>query len=90
MAVATYRYLVSGRVQGVGYRYYALREAQALGVSGYARNLADGRVEVVAEASQESLAQFEEKLRQGPSFASVQSLERSNFGARGSTGFSIR
>lgn len=88
--MATYRYLVSGRVQGVGYRYYALREAEALGVSGYARNLPDGRVEVVAEASEESLAQFEERLRQGPSFASVQSLDRSEFGSRGSMGFSIR
>ncbi len=88
--MATYRYLVSGRVQGVGYRYFALREAQALGVAGYARNLADGRVEVVAEASEESLAQFEARLRQGPSFASVQSLDRSPFAERGSRGFSIR
>lgn len=88
--MAAYRYLVSGRVQGVGYRYYALREAEALGVSGYARNLADGRVEVVAEASEESLAQLEEKLRQGPSFARVHSLEKSELGSRGATGFSIR
>ena len=90
MAVAAYRYLVSGRVQGVGYRYYALREAEALGVSGYARNLPDGRVEVVAEASEESLAQLEERLRQGPSFARVHSLEKSELGSRGGTGFSIR
>jgi acylphosphatase len=90
LAVTAYRYLVSGRVQGVGYRYYALRAAEALGVSGYARNLPDGRVEVVAEASQESLAQLEDKLRQGPSFASVHSLEKCELGSRGSTGFSIR
>jgi len=90
LVVASYRYLVSGRVQGVGYRYYALREAEALGVSGYARNLPDGSVEVVAEASEESLAQFEERLRRGPSFARVQSLDRSEFGSRSSTGFSIR
>lgn len=88
--MAAYRYLVSGRVQGVGFRYYALREAQALGVAGYARNLPDGRVEVVAEASEESLAQFEERLRQGPSFASVHSLDKSLAGSRGGSGFSIR
>ena len=44
-----YRYVVRGRVQGVGYRYFVLRQADALGVAGFARNRADGSVEVVAE-----------------------------------------
>jgi len=85
-----YRYLVSGRVQGVGYRYFALREAEALGVTGFARNLPDGRVEVVAEASDEALSAFEDRLRAGPGFASVSALERSTLPPRGDADFHIR
>jgi acylphosphatase len=87
---AAYRYLVSGRVQGVGYRYFALRAAEALGVTGFVRNLADGRVEAVAEGPEEVLAEFESKLRQGPAFASVQSVERSPVESRGDRGFQVR
>jgi acylphosphatase len=88
--VATYRYVVRGRVQGVGYRYFVLREASALGVSGFARNLPDGDVEVVAEGSEETLADLEERLREGPSFASVSGVEREELAPRGSSGFHIR
>ena len=62
---------VRGRVQGVGYRYFVMREAGTLGVSGFARNLPDGSVEVVAEAADEVLEAFEGRLREGPSFAQV-------------------
>lgn len=85
-----YRYVVSGRVQGVGYRYFVLRHAEALGVSGYARNRADGSVEVVAEGSEAALADFEARLRDGPSFAEVTNLEREAIAERGSGGFHIR
>ncbi len=88
--MAGYRYLVSGRVQGVGYRYFVLREAEALGVSGFAKNLADGRVEVVGEGPDEVLLDFEARLRQGPAFAHVLSLERSVITPRGDSGFHIR
>jgi len=57
---------ITGIVQGVGYRYYALDTASALGVKGYVKNLAGGGVEVVARAGKEDLEIFIEKLRQGP------------------------
>src|SRR5262249_60821609 len=74
--VASYRYVVRGRVQGVGYRYFVLRQAEALGVAGYARNKPDGTVEIVAEAADDVLASFEERLREGPSFAAREKLHR--------------
>ena len=88
--MASYRYFVSGRVQGVGYRYFALQAAEQLGVNGFARNLPDGRVEVVAEAADDVLAQFESRLREGPSFASVDALDRTAIEPRGDRGFHIR
>jgi acylphosphatase len=88
--VAAYRYLVSGRVQGVGYRYFAMRAAESLGITGFARNLVDGRVEVVAEGPEELLAELEQQLRQGPAFAAVSSVERSSIAPRGDRGFQVR
>jgi len=85
-----YRYLVRGRVQGVGFRYFVMREAAALGVAGFARNLPDGTVEVVAEAADEVLQAFEDRLREGPSFASVGAVDRAPVAPRGDQGFHIR
>ena len=65
------RYLVRGRVQGVGFRYFAEERAQLEGVAGFARNLADGRVEVVAEGEAEAVIRFERAIRHGPSGARV-------------------
>jgi acylphosphatase len=65
------RYLVSGRVQGVGFRFFAQHEAERLGVTGYVQNLPDGRVEVLASGSREQLAQFRSQLEKGPRFSSV-------------------
>ncbi len=84
------RFLVRGRVQGVGYRYFVLREAQALGIDGYVRNLADGSVEVVAQASARSLAALLDKLREGPAFAEVTEVERTSAPALTTSGFAIR
>jgi acylphosphatase len=64
-------------VQGVGFRWFVARQARSLGLGGYARNLADGRVEVVASgAGPEAIARLEESLRAGPSHARVDRLER--------------
>jgi acylphosphatase len=87
---AAYRYLVSGRVQGVGYRYHAMRAADALGVTGFVRNLVDGRVEVVGEGPEEVLAEFEQRLRQGPAFAAVDAVDRTSIERRGDRGFQVR
>jgi len=64
-------YLVNGFVQGVGYRYFAMRVALRLGLSGFARNLPDGRVEVYAVGSASKLAEFRKELERGPQGASV-------------------
>jgi len=88
--MATYRYVVQGRVQGVGYRYFVLRAAEELGVSGFARNLPDGAVEVVAEGTDTALAELETRLRAGPSFAGVSNVDRSALAPRGDQGFHIR
>lgn len=74
MADLTKHYLISGRVQGVGFRAFTQRQAAALGLRGWARNLADGRVEVVACGADGLLTEFEGKLRQGPSRGFVESL----------------
>ena len=71
------RFLVSGMVQGVGFRWFVARHARALGLGGYARNLPDGRVEVVACGGvSEALGRLEELLREGPAHARVERLER--------------
>ncbi len=67
--------LVKGRVQGVGYRAFAQKKALELGLAGYAENLPDGRVEVVAEGPEEDLLTFLHHLRQGPRLARVEGLE---------------
>jgi acylphosphatase len=77
-------------VQGVGYRYFALRHAEELGLSGFARNLADGSVEVIAEGSGVALGKLEVLLGEGPSFAHVTGVEREPVAERGASGFHVR
>jgi acylphosphatase len=67
--------LATGRVQGVGYRAFCADVAMRLSVDGYARNLPDGRVEVVGEADEPTLRQFVERLREGPPFARVEHVD---------------
>ncbi|MBI3406529.1 MAG: acylphosphatase [Acidobacteria bacterium] len=67
----TRRFLISGSVQGVGYRYFAQRAAQRLGVVGYVRNLIDGRVEAIAAGTAPQLAALRAELEHGPRFATV-------------------
>jgi len=88
--VPAHRFTVTGRVQGVGYRYFVLRQAEALGLAGFARNRSDGTVEVVAEGAEDALGDLEDRLRQGPSFAVVDNVERESIAPRGQSGFHIR
>ena len=67
----TRRYFVSGTVQGVGFRFFAQREAEKLRVGGYARNLLDGRVEVLAIGTPAQLDGLKRALERGPRFSSV-------------------
>ncbi len=85
-----WRYTVRGRVQGVGYRYFALQAARELGLSGFVRNQPDGSVEVLAEGDDEALVTFEARLREGPSFGHVEALERQPSSPRGAAGFHVR
>ena len=69
------RLVVSGRVQGVGFRVNCARQAQRLGVSGFVRNMPDGAVEVVAEGDPADVAALEAWCRSGPTFARVTSVD---------------
>jgi acylphosphatase len=79
--------LIAGRVQGVGYRAYVRRHALDLGLTGHAENLADGRVEVVAEGPRGGLEHLLERLRTGPVHASVDSIDVQWGEAGGARGF---
>jgi len=77
--MAAKRFLVRGRVQGVGFRWFVLREAETLQLRGFARNLHDGSVEVVAAGSEGALAQFGQTLARGPAMARVERVDASDF-----------
>jgi acylphosphatase len=68
------RFFVRGRVQGVGYRYFVQREAEARRLTGYARNLADGRVEVYAAGEPAALAELAGLLWKGPYLSEVRDV----------------
>ncbi len=70
------RFFVEGRVQGVFFRASAREQAQSLGLRGYARNLHDGRVEVLAVGDVQALERMEQWLKHGPPAAHVERLER--------------
>ena len=68
-------YFVSGRVQGVGFRFFVEAEARALKLKGYVRNLHDGRVEVYAIGSERSLGELRRQLESGPPGSRVERVE---------------
>jgi acylphosphatase len=72
------RWLVSGRVQGVGFRWFVVRRAGELGLTGWVRNLPDGRVEVVAAGQPAALTAMELGLAEGPRAARVDHVEKSS------------
>lgn len=79
--------LISGRVQGVGYRAFVRRQALDAGLDGHAENLADGRVEVVAEGPRAELEHFLDRLRHGPLHAEVDAVDTQWGEAGGVHGF---
>jgi acylphosphatase len=85
------RYFVSGIVQGVGFRYFTQHAAERLHVSGYARNLPDGRVEVYALGTGEQLARLRAALERGPWGARVSEVgeESASVDSQYATGFVI-
>lgn len=70
-----YLIMVEGQVQGVGFRAFAQREAAELGLTGFARNAPDGRVEVLVQGEKDALDIFVDRLRAGPRLATVRNVE---------------
>lgn len=83
-------YTISGRVQGVGYRAFAVSAAQRFNISGWARNLDDGDVEVLAYGTLPELDEFEGWLRKGPRFGEVRGVKVSEAAAPDTREFYIR
>lgn len=81
------RYLVRGRVQGVGFRWFVEREAHLLGIAGWVRNNPDSSVEVLAMGTREQLAGLRSRLREGPRAARVDNVEE--FEAKAIPGLNI-
>jgi acylphosphatase len=69
------RYVVRGRVQGVGFRWFVEREAHMLGIAGWVRNNHDGSVEVLAQGTRDQLSGLHSRLREGPRAARVDAVE---------------
>jgi acylphosphatase len=85
------RYVIAGRVQGVGFRYFTEATAAREGILGWVRNTPDGRVEVSAEGDSEALERFERNLRHGPPGARVERVEIDDLIPSGrESGFSIK
>ncbi len=85
------RYLVSGQVQGVGFRFFTEEAARREGLTGFVRNLDDGRVEAVVEGGAEAVARFERALHSGPPLARVAHVAAEDRAPEQTTvGFEIR
>ncbi|PSP18395.1 MAG: acylphosphatase [Cyanobacteria bacterium QS_8_64_29] len=84
------RALISGKVQGVGYRLSALSQARQLGVSGWARNLPDGRVEAVLEGEEAAVRQMLDWCQHGPAAAEVRDVSIEYQQPEGLQGFETR
>ena len=74
-SVTSRRFIVRGRVQGVGFRWFVEREAHILGIAGWVRNNADSSVEVLTQGTKEQLAGLRSRLREGPRAARVDDVE---------------
>ena len=85
----TYRFIVSGKVQGVWYRKYTKEIADSMGISGYVRNLKNGNVEVVASLKKEQFNDFLEALMKGPPLAIVNNIDIEELDEKYEGGFEI-
>lgn len=81
--------IVSGRVQGVGFRAWTAHEADRLGITGLVHNLPDGSVEIVAEGAQELLERFCKRLEAGNGYSRTDQLQKKRVSLQGFTRFSI-
>lgn len=79
-----------GRVQGVGFRFFASERAGAEGLAGWTRNRDDGAVEIEVEGDREAVDRFERLMRQGPAGSRVESVEAVELRPQGLVGFEIR
>jgi acylphosphatase len=77
------RFLISGMVQGVGYRFFVLRAAARHQVRGTVRNLPDGRVEVIAEGERDAMDEFKKDLATGPAMAAVTDIDEIDLSVTG-------
>lgn len=84
------RYLIEGRVQGVGFRAFTASRARWIGVAGFVRNRPDGTVEAVAEGPLELLTRFEIECRRGPAFAHVTQVTVEELPPTGERGFDVK
>ena len=84
------RVTVAGRVQGVGFRFFAERAARELGVTGWVRNLPDGNVESLAEGEEDAVARYLERLREGPRLGRVTDVLIEDVTVGGFDSFEIR
>jgi acylphosphatase len=89
MTVVSRRAVVTGRVQGVGFRFFAERAARETGVAGWVRNREDGSVETFAEGEEQAVRAYLEKLRVGPRVSRVAALQEEEAGPAGHTTFEI-
>lgn len=83
------RAVLSGRVQGVGFRYFAQRAARDAGVRGWVRNRSDGTVETVVEGEADAVARYLERLRAGPGGSRVTSCDQEEAPLAGHASFEI-
>jgi acylphosphatase len=89
--ISARRFIVRGRVQGVGFRWFVEREAHILQIAGWVRNNPDGSVEVMAMGTRDQLSGLRSRLQEGPRAARVDDVEESHAGAiTGLNSFQVR
>jgi len=89
-SVSRKRVIVTGMVQGVGFRYYTEAQAGSLGLGGYVRNRSDGAVEAEIEGDDDAIERMLDWLHTGPRSASVESVQVTDLAEHGEASFSIR